>query len=75
MTRSPALDQHLISRYIEPQKIAGCLTLIARRGEIAHFSALGQMDRERGKSMATDTIFRFYSMTKPITSVALMQLQ
>ena len=68
------LDQHLISRYIDPQKIAGCLTLIARRGEIAHLSALGQMDRERNKPMATDTIFRFYSMTKPITSVALMQL-
>lgn len=68
------LDRHLLSRYIEPEKIAGCLTLISRRGEIAHLSAMGQMDRERGKPMATDTIFRFYSMTKPITSVALMQL-
>ena len=68
------LDQHLISRYIGPEKIAGCLTLVARRGEIAYLSALGQMDRERNKLMATDTIFRFYSMTKPITSVALMQL-
>ncbi len=68
------LDQHLLSRYIEPEKIAGCLTLVARRGEIAHLSAMGQMDRERGKPMSTDTIFRFYSMTKPITSVALMQL-
>ncbi len=68
------LDQHLLNRYIEPEKIAGCLTLISRRGEIAHLSALGQMDIERGKPMAVDTIFRFYSMTKPITSVALMQL-
>ncbi len=68
------LDGHLLSRYIEPEKIAGCLTLIARRGEIAHLSAMGAMDRERNKPMATDTIFRFYSMTKPITSVALMQL-
>jgi len=63
-----------LGRYIEPEKIAGCLTLISRRGEIAHLSAMGSMDRERGKPMATDTIFRFYSMTKPITSVALMQL-
>ena len=68
------LDQHLLARYVQPEKIAGCLTLISRRGEIAHLSAMGQMDRERGKPMATDTIFRFYSMTKPITSVALMQL-
>jgi len=68
------LDRHLLERYIPPEKIAGCLTLIARRGEIAHLSAMGQMDRERGTPMAVDTIFRFYSMTKPITSVALMQL-
>ena len=68
------LDQHLLSRYIQPEKIAGCLTLISRHGETAHLSAMGSMDRERNKPMATDTIFRFYSMTKPITSVALMQL-
>ncbi len=68
------LDRHLLERYIQPEKIAGCLTLISRRGDIAHLSAMGSMDRERGKPMATDTIFRFYSMTKPITSVALMQL-
>ncbi len=68
------LDRHFLTRYIEPEKIAGCLTLISRRGEIAHLSALGRMDRERNKPMAADTIFRFYSMTKPITSVALMQL-
>ena len=68
------LDQHLLSRYVQPEKIAGCLTLISRHGEFAHLSAMGSMDRERNKPMATDTIFRFYSMTKPITSVALMQL-
>ena len=68
------LDQHLLSRYVQPEKIAGCLTLVSRHGEIAHLSAMGSMDRERNKPMSTDTIFRFYSMTKPITSVALMQL-
>ena len=68
------LDQHLLSRYVQPEKIAGCLTLISRHGETAHLSAMGSMDRERNKPMALDTIFRFYSMTKPITSVALMQL-
>ena len=68
------LDQHLASRYIEPGKIAGALTLVARRGEIAWLSPLGLMDRERKQPMRADTIFRIYSMTKPITSVALMML-
>lgn len=68
------LDQHLLKRYIEPERIAGCLTLIARRGELAHLSTMGMIDRERNKPMAEDTIFRIYSMSKPITSVALMML-
>ena len=68
------LDRLLLSRYVEPQKIAGCLTLIARHGEIAHLLAMGMMDREQNKPMAIDAIFRLYSMSKPITSVALMQL-
>src|SRR5678816_2582090 len=68
------VDQHLVSRYIEPGKIAGALTLVARRGEVAWLSPLGLMDRERRKPMRADTIFRIYSMTKPITSVALMML-
>lgn len=68
------LDQHLLSCYIEPEKIAGCVTLVARRGEIAHLSVMGMMDRERNVPMATDSIFRIYSMSKPITSVAMMQL-
>ena len=68
------IDSLLQQRYIEPGKIAGALTLVARRGEIAHFFALGEMDAERGKPMRQDTIFRIYSMSKPITSVALMTL-
>jgi CubicO group peptidase (beta-lactamase class C family) len=68
------IDQHLMSRYVEPGKIAGAVTMVARRGEVAWLSALGQMDRERGKPMRADTIFRIYSMTKPVTSVALMML-
>src|SRR5262249_36023329 len=68
------IDHHLVSRYIEPGKIAGALTLVARRGEVAWLSPLGLMDRERKKPMREDTIFRIYSMTKPVTSVALMML-
>ena len=68
------IDEHLRRRYLEPEKIAGCLTLVARGGKPAYLSAQGLMDRERGRPMQPDTIFRIYSMTKPITAVALMQL-
>ena len=60
--------------YIEPGKIAGCQVLVARHGHVAYFKSLGYMDRERQKPMRDDTIFRIYSMSKPITSVALMSL-
>src|SRR5271167_3770577 len=68
------ITDHLNRNYIEPGKIAGCQTLVARHGHVAYLKSLGLMDRERRKPMADDTIFRIYSMTKPITSVALMTL-
>jgi CubicO group peptidase (beta-lactamase class C family) len=68
------IDTFLKQNYTDNQKIAGCLTLVARNGKIAHFSPLGLMDLERGKPMEKDTLFRIYSMSKPITSVALMTL-
>ena len=71
---SAASDEHLLARYVEPGKIAGALTLVARRGKIAFLSPVGKMDRERAMPMRTDTLFRIYSMTKPVTSVALMML-
>jgi CubicO group peptidase (beta-lactamase class C family) len=72
--RLERITDHLIRRYIEPQKIAGCQTLVARHGEVAYFSSLGSMDLERGKPVTEDTIWRLYSMTKPVTGVALMTL-
>ncbi|MBN1382292.1 MAG: beta-lactamase family protein [Deltaproteobacteria bacterium] len=72
--RLSRINQHLMRRYIESRKIAGCLTLVARNGKIAYFSPLGMRDLENGKPMTKDTIFRIYSMTKPITSVAMMTL-
>ena len=72
--RLERITTHLNKNYIEPGKIAGCQTLVARHGHVAYFQSLGRMDRERGTPMADDTIFRIYSMTKPITSVALMTL-
>lgn len=68
------IDRFLTENYIDAGRIPGALTLVARRGEIAHFSALGLMDSERGKPTRKDTIYRIYSMTKPITTVALMML-
>jgi CubicO group peptidase (beta-lactamase class C family) len=72
--RLDRIGQHLTRNYIEPGKIAGCQTLVARHGHVAYFESLGQMDRERQRPMADDTIFRIFSMSKPITSVALMSL-
>ena len=72
--RLERITDHLTRRYIEPQKIAGCQTLVARHGAVGYVSSLGSMDLERDKPMAEDTIFRIYSMTKPITGVALMTL-
>ena len=65
---------HLDSRYVAPQKIAGCSIRVVRKGVTAHNSTLGYMDIERDKIMRDDTIFRIYSMSKPITSIALMML-
>lgn len=60
--------------YVDRGKIAGFSTLISRHGEIAHHEVVGQRDRERGLPLEKDTIYRIYSMTKPITSLALMML-
>ncbi len=60
--------------YVDQRKLAGLITVLARRGEVAHFECFGMMDIEANKPMRPDTIFRLYSMTKPITSVAVMLL-
>jgi CubicO group peptidase (beta-lactamase class C family) len=64
----------LIQRYLDAGTIPGALTLAARRGRVVHFSVAGQRDVEGGLPVEPDTIFRIASMTKPITSVALMML-
>jgi CubicO group peptidase (beta-lactamase class C family) len=72
--RLETLDRFIQSRYIDTGKIPGALILLARRGEVAHLSTLGLSDVERKKPVREDTIFRLYSMTKPLTSVAFMML-
>lgn len=72
--RLKQIDKHFQEKYIDSGKLPGVLTLVARRGEIVHFSALGNMDVENNKPTTEDTIYRIFSMTKAITSVALMML-
>ena len=70
----PNIGDYLNKVYVEPGKYVGTLTLVARKGEVAYLEGLGFMDRENKKPMQEDTIFSIYSMTKSITSIALMQL-
>ena len=60
--------------YVGSGKIAGAQVLVARHGEVAYQKSFGLMDRERGRPWTDDTVVRIYSMTKPIASIALMQL-
>jgi CubicO group peptidase (beta-lactamase class C family) len=59
---------------IDAGRKAGIVTLIARRGQVVHLKALGMAERESNTKMTTDQLFRLYSMTKPVTSVALLML-
>ncbi|GGC83614.1 serine hydrolase domain-containing protein [Chelatococcus reniformis] len=59
---------------VDRGRLPGAVTLIARYGKIAHFEAIGVRDPASGTPMRTDSIFRIYSMTKPIVSTAVMML-
>jgi CubicO group peptidase (beta-lactamase class C family) len=72
--RLERITDHIERNYIAPGKIPGCQISVARHGHLAYFKSFGSMDLERGKPTRDDTIYRIYSMTKPITSVALMTL-
>lgn len=60
--------------YVDSGEIPGALAVVARRGKIAYAEQWGFADREKKLPMAPDTLFRIYSMSKPVTSVALMML-
>ena len=64
----------LVEEAVERQEIAGAVTLVARLGRVGHLEAVGWRDIERRAPMETDTLFRIASMTKAVTSVAVMQL-
>ena len=63
-----------VQRHIEASDVAGAVTLVARKGRIAHFEARGMMDLDAKKPMPKDGLFRLASMSKPITGVAIMML-
>ena len=64
----------LLQDYVDAENLPGFLTVIARHGKIVHFETVGMRDIENKKPIEPDTIFRIYSMSKPITSVAVMML-
>ncbi|HTQ15425.1 MAG TPA: serine hydrolase domain-containing protein [Rhizomicrobium sp.] len=72
--RLKAVDRVMTARYVETGVLPGILTQVFRRGELVHTGMSGLMDIERNTAMREDAIFRIYSMTKPITAVALMML-
>ena len=71
--RLARLDRHL-QRYVDEGKLPGWSLLVGRRGRIVHLATSGLRDVEAGLPVEADTIFRIYSMTKPIVSVAVMML-
>jgi CubicO group peptidase (beta-lactamase class C family) len=73
---SPALARidAAIEGLINAGELAGAVTLVARRGRLVRLRAMGKKDLDSGELLETDTIFRIYSMTKPVTGVAMMIL-
>ena len=68
------IENHITSNYLDSGRYPGFSLVVSRGGKVAHLSAQGFADVEAQRPMETDTIVRIYSMSKPITSVALMQL-
>jgi CubicO group peptidase (beta-lactamase class C family) len=71
--RLATLDR-FFRRYVDDGRLPGWSVLISRHGRIAHLSTYGRRDVEADLAVEKDTLFRLYSMTKPITSVAAMML-
>src|ERR1700722_2169640 len=73
-SRLAKMDEVMASRYVDGGFLPGILTQVYRKGHLVHTGMAGHMDLERQKPMREDAIFRIYSMSKPITAVALMML-
>ncbi len=72
--RLKRIETFIQEKYIDSGKLPCALTQVWRRGQLAYTSVLGSADIERGKPLKADSLFRIYSMTKPVTSVAFMML-
>ncbi|HEY1752761.1 MAG TPA: serine hydrolase domain-containing protein, partial [Caulobacteraceae bacterium] len=72
--RLARLDEVMARRYVDGGYLPGLLTMVSRKGKLVHVGMSGHMDLERSKPMREDALFRIYSMTKPLTAVALMML-
>lgn len=64
----------VMQEHIDAGNIQGSVTIVARRGKVVHFSALGEMNVEKGRAMESDAIFRMASSTKPVLGVAAMMM-
>jgi len=71
--RLQRIDRHF-ARYVDDGRLTGWLVAVSRRGRLAHVSCYGSRDTEAGLPVVPDTLWRIYSMTKPVTSVAAMML-
>jgi CubicO group peptidase (beta-lactamase class C family) len=71
--RLERIDRHF-ARYVDDGRLPGWLITVSRRGRLAHVSCCGSRDIEAGRPVEPDTLWRIYSMTKPLTSVAAMML-
>src|SRR3954464_11166387 len=67
------LDQHF-AHYVDEGRLPGYLVSVARGGRVAHLTTYGHRDVAAGLPVETDTLWRIYSMTKPVTAVAVLQL-
>jgi CubicO group peptidase (beta-lactamase class C family) len=72
--RLARIDDFIQDRYIAPGRLPHASVLISRRGEVVHHGVLGLADVERRKPLTENTLYRIYSMTKPLTSVLFMML-
>ncbi|HVH66916.1 MAG TPA: serine hydrolase domain-containing protein [Gemmatimonadales bacterium] len=63
-----------LQAYVDSGRLPGLLAVVARHGKLAYLKSVGAMDVEHGRAMSPDAVFRIFSMTKPITSAAVMQL-
>ncbi len=72
-TQLATIDQ-VLKEYIADDQLVGAVSMVARKGKVVHFENFGDLNKESGADMEKDSLFRIYSMSKPITTVAAMML-